>query len=117
MKKKIKLHKKIKKIKKKIIQIVLNKYNYTIGKKNILNINYIKITKNFSYIYIYINFINKKKQNIKKTIKYLQKWDKYIKKKTNIKLPSKILFKYDKFNIKTSKLLKKIELANKISNL
>ncbi len=118
MKKKIKLYKKIQKIKKKIIQLIFNKYNYIIGKKNILSINYIKVAKNFSYIYIYINFINQKKTKIiKKIIKNLQKWDINIKKKINIKLSSKILFKYDKFNIKINKLFKKIQLANKISNL
>ncbi len=118
MKKKIKLNKIIKKIKKKIIWFIFTKYNFLIGKKNILNINHIKITKNFSYIYIYINFINQKNKNIiYKIIKYLQKSEKNIKKKINIKLSSKILFKYDKFNVKKNKLFEKIKLANKISNI
>ncbi len=109
-------------IKKKIIQIIIKKYNPIIGKKNILNINHIKITKNFSYIYIYIIFINKNKNIIiDNIINFLQKSEKYIlykiKKKINIKLIPKILFKYDNFNTKKNKILKKINLAKKISNL
>ncbi len=118
MKTKIKFYKTINKIKKKIIQIIFKKYNFIIGKKNILNINHIKITKDFSYIYIYINFLNQKKKNIiNNIIKYLQKSEWYIKKKINIKLSSKIYFKYDKFNIKKNQLLKKIKLATQISNI
>ncbi len=109
-------------IKKYIIQIIIKKYNPIIGKKNILNINHIKITKNFSYIYIYFFFINKKKNIvINNIINFLQKSEKYIiyilKKKTNIKSISKILFKYDNYNIKKNKILKKINLAKKISNI
>ncbi len=118
MKIKIKYKKNIKKIKTKITQIIFEKYNFIIGKKNILSINYIKLTKNFSHIYIYIDFINQKNINIiKNIIKYLQKSEKNIKKelkkKTNIRYLSKIFFKHDKFNIKKHKLLKKITLANK----
>ncbi len=118
MKKKIKFCKIINRIKQKIIQIIFEKYNFIIGKKNILNISHIQITKDLSYICIYINFINQKNKNIiNNIIKYLQKSEWYIKKKINIKLSSKINFKYDKFNIKKNKLLKKIKLANQISNI
>ncbi len=121
MKIKIKNNKIKKKIRKKIIQIIIQKYNPIIGKKNILNINHIEITKNFSYIYIYINFINQKKYTIiNSIIKYLQKSEKYIihilKKNIYIKSISKIIFKYDNFNKKKNKILKKIDLAKKISN-
>ncbi len=119
---KIKYKKKIKKIKKKITEIIFKKYNYIIGKNNILNINYIKLTKNFSYIYVYVYFLNQKNIIIiNNIIKYLQKSENYIKKelkkKINIKLISKIIFKYDKFNYIKNKLLKKIKLANKYINI
>ncbi len=118
MKINIKYKKNIKKIKKKITQIIFKKYNFIIGKNNILNINYIKLTKNFSYIYVYVDFINQKNINTTNNIiKYLQKLEKKIKKelikKTNIRYISKIIFKHDKFNIKKYKLLKKIKIANK----
>ncbi len=118
MNKILKKKKFLKEIKKKIINIILTKYNHIIGKKNIIDITYINISKNFNKIYIYINFINqKKKKIIKKNIFILQNSEiniiKILKKKMYLKYIPKIYFIYDKFNKKKNHLLNKIEKANK----
>ncbi len=106
-----------KKIKKKITQIII-KYNYIIGKKNIICINYLYISKNYSYIKIYINFLNIKNINIINNKKNkLQKLEKYIKniiiKIKYFKYIKKIYFIYDNFIYKTNNLFKKIKNINK----
>ncbi len=116
-------HKKInKEIQKKITQIIFEKFFHILGKKNIINISKIFLSKNLSFINVYINFIfNINKKNINKKLKILQKSEKKIKnilkKKTLFKFIPKIYFKYDNFYIKQNNfynLIKKINKNNKI---
>ncbi len=110
----IKFNKICKEIKKNIINIIINNYNYIIGKKYIINISHIYIHKDISYIKIYINFTNinniykiKKKINILK--KNIRNIIKILKKKIYLKYIPKIYFKYDIFLNKINNLFNKIK--------
>ncbi len=111
MNKLIKNRKIIKEIKKNIIKIIINKFNHILGKKNIINITYLNLSKNFAFVDIYINFINSQNNqfNINK-IKILQKYEFYIrtllKKNIYIKYIPKIYFKYDEFYTKKKNIFK-----------
>ncbi len=117
MNKKIKYNKINKEIQKQITKIIILKFKYLIKKKDIININYIYLSKDFSYINIYINFIKEKKIKIinnyinefKKNYIYIIK---ELKKKIYIKHIPKINFKYDTFLNKINNLYKKISKAN-----
>ncbi len=116
-KKQIKYKKINKEITKKLINILIKKFNY-IFKKYIININYIYLSNDFSYIKIYINFIYEKNYNkIFNIINTLQKNEYFIKKliikETNLKYIPKIYFKKDNFYTKKNYLF---NLLNKINN-
>ncbi len=121
MKKKIKIKKLSKEIQKNIYNIIINKFSFIFKKKNIININYIKVSKNFLSIKIYLNFINTKNiKIINKNINILQKYENYIKnilkKKIYFKFIPKIYFIYDEFYIYINKISNIIKTANNFKN-
>ncbi len=110
-----KFNKKKNEIQKKIINIINKKFNFII-KKNLININYIKIYKNYSIIKIYISSIKKIKK-INKIKNFLQKKENIIKIKLkkiiNFKYIPKILFKIDNFYNKNKKLFNILNIIKK----
>ncbi len=108
-----------KEIKKNIMTIILKKFNHIFKNKNLINISHVNLSKNFSIINIYINFINQiNEKEINKNIYILQKSENYIKnilkKNIYIKYIPKINFKYDNFHKYENYISNLIKKANKI---
>ncbi len=118
MNNKIKHNKITKEIKKNITLIILKKFHHIFNNNTIIGISYVKLSKDYSKINIYINFINQKNINIiKNNIYILQKSENYIKNilknKIYIKHIPKINFKYDNFYKYENHISNLINKANK----